>query len=394
METKICCEKCNVDITEKEEEEEEAFNCDFCGCWNHNKCDKMTKKDIKARKSGSRLKLYCAECEKSPENMMMSKLLELSNVVYKIDLAMQERKPVNQVNDNLLVAMAKRMEFIERKMVDMNIETNLPGPSSSAGPKQSFADTVKSNKIKPAVVIKPKARQNSKKTMDDIANKIDKSQVRVCDTRNIREGGIVLRCNDKNDTMKVKNLVSENLGDDYEVILPPIKNPRARITNVNPTIPDNEIINELKANNEQIESMEMKLVTCISKKKRGATSNDVIVEVDADAYAKLLNIGTLNLPWRECRIYEHIHLKRCFKCCGYSHISNQCSREQFCSKCAGKHKYAECRNNRTCCINCKSMNERFNLRLDTNHHAWSRNCDVYQRRISSMRSKIEFNPSE
>lgn len=386
------CETCTVDISEKEEEEEEAFKCDFCASWYHFKCDKMTKKDIKARNGGNRLKLFCSGCEKSQDNSIMNTLLELRNVVYKIDLALQERKPVDQSNDNLLAAMAKRVEFIERKMVDMNIDVNLPG--SSAEPKQSFANVVKSDKIKPAVVIKPKSRQNSKKTMDDISNKIDKSQVSVCDTRNIREGGVVLRCNNKNDTMKVKEMVRESLGDEYEVILPAIKNPRVRITNVCTNIPDEQIVNELKANNEQIQSIDMKLVTCIPKRKRGATSNDVIFEVDADAYSKLLHIGTLNLPWRECRIYEHIHLKRCFKCCGYSHISSQCNREQFCSKCAGKHKQAECRNNRTCCINCKSLNERYNLKLDTNHHAWSHNCDVYQRRIQNMRSKIEFNASE
>lgn len=384
------CEKCSADITEKEEEDDEAFKCDFCNSWHHCKCDDLTKKDLKAWKKGNRLKIFCSDCEKSQDNSIMSKLLELTTVVYKIDLAMQERKPVHQVNDNVLLAMAKRVEYIERKLVDMNIGTNLPGPSAN----QSFANVVKSDKIKPAVVIKPKAKQNSKKTMDDIVNKVDKSQVSVCGTRHIREGGVVLRCNNKNETMKVKEMVRGSLGDEYEVVLPAIKNPRVRITNVCTSIEDNDIINALKEHNEQIGSIEMKLVTCIPKRKGRETSNDVIVEVDADAYSKLLNIGKLNLPWRECRIYEHIHLKRCFKCCGYSHISSQCNREQFCSKCAGKHKHAECRSNRTCCINCKSMNERFNLKLDTNHHAWSRNCDVYQRRIRNMRSKIEFNVSE
>ena len=105
------CENCSLDVSEEEEEEEEdAFKCDFCGSWNHIKCDKVTKKDIKARKNGARLKIFCTRCEASQNNSIMVKLCELTNVVYKIDLAFQERKPVDQTNDSLLMAMAKRVE--------------------------------------------------------------------------------------------------------------------------------------------------------------------------------------------------------------------------------------------------------------------------------------------
>lgn len=259
----------------------------------------------------------------------------------------------------------------------------------------TYANVVTAKPVKPTVVVKPKSKQHSKKTMEELTKTVDKKSVNVCSTRNARDGGVVLQCSNANETMKVKQIVSDKLGDDYEVILPAIKDPRIRITNINTDIPDESIINELKQNNECIEDFEMKMVTVIPRKFRDTITKDAIIEVKSNVYRKLLDIGVLNLPWRECKIYEHLYLKRCFKCIGFSHIASQCKQStQCCSKCAENHKINECKSNRVCCINCKTANEKNNLNLDTRHHAYSKECSILQRRFAVLRNKIEYNPSE
>lgn len=109
----------------------------------------------------------------------------------------------------------------------------------------------------------------------------------------------------------------------------------------------------------------------------------------------MLNAGVSRLPWRECKVEQHLYVKRCFKRCGFSHTAQQCQQNvQFCSKCAGNHKYDSCRSKKMCCINCKVANEKYGLTLNTEHHAWSKDCRVLARRMQTMREKIEFNASD
>lgn len=380
------CYTCNVNI--KEEEEDDSFQCDLCETWFHIKCEKVLKKDVKAQKSSGRLRIHCNACEESHEKVFMNKMNLMVKLVMKIDMELQQRKEVEAKNEEAIVMITSQLRTLTEKF-DCH-EKQMPEPPES---KSSYSKVVQ-NAVKAAVVIKPKTKQHSKVTMQQIEDSIDKTELKVCGTRNIRDGGVVLCCNNKNDTLKVKELVRNKLGEDYEVVLPAIKNPRIRITNIDPKIPDEELIMKLKSNNENIESVEMKLVTVVPKRIRGTASNDIVVEVNADAYKFLLDLGLLYMPWRECRIFEHIYLKRCFKCCGFSHTSNECQNEQACSKCGGKHKHTMCRNKKTCCVNCEQTNNRLNLQLDTNHHAWSRSCQVLQRRLQKMREKIEFNISE
>lgn len=383
------CKTCDTNIIDKEEEEDEAFQCDSCQTWYHGKCEKVTKKEVKYRKGGKRLRIHCNECEEANEQVFMEKMHSVLQVVMKIDLEIQQRKVNEQKTEDSIAMIVNKLSALEQKIDKIH-----ENPVEPEGSKPSYSNVLKKGAVKAAVIIKPKQKQHSKVTMQQIDSTINKSQLKVCGTKNIRDGGVVLCCNNKNETMKVKEIVRDKLGDGYEVMLPAIKNPRIRITNVDPNIPDKDIINEIKANNEQIKDVVMNLITVIPKKVRGYSSNDIVVEVDADVYKRLLDWGVLNLPWRECRVLEHIYLKRCFKCCGFSHMSNECQNEQFCSKCAGNHKHTVCRSKKQCCVNCKMANERLNLRLDTNHHAWSRNCDVLQRRIQKMRERIEFNIAE
>lgn len=182
--------------------------------------------------------------------------------------------------------------------------------------------------------------------------------------------------------------------------MPIAKNPRLRITNIDTDIEVDSVIDELKRNNESIKEFDLKIIAIIPKKYHGQMSKDIIVEVKNDVYKKLLDLSVLILPWRECRVYEHLYLKRCFKCCGFSHISQQCKQNnQYCSKCAGNHKFDSCNSKKMCCINCKMANEKSNLKLDTRHHAYSKECihscySILQRRLAVLRNKIEYNPLE
>lgn len=390
------CGKCNEDIDD--EVENEGFECDNCDVNFHTDCvgKKYRKSDIKARKGSSCLRILCPDCIVSAEKSIERRMIELMKVVYKIDMCCQVMKSSGESDNQLMLDMAKSLSQMNEKFDKIDerlksVETHSNVPEN----KPSYANVTHLKPTKAAVVVKPKTIQDSKKTMQEIAASMGETEITVCDTKNIRDGGIVLCYNNTTDTMRVKEIVREKLGENYEVVLPPIKNPRIQITNIDPEIPSDEIINELKKNNDCLDGCEMKLVTVIPRKHRGTVSHSIIVEVNCDMHKKLLEIGALQLPFKVCKIVEHLYLKRCFKCCGFSHISSQCKRnENFCGRCAGSHGSADCRSRRMMCINCKTANEKFGQSLNVYHHAWSRECKVLERRMAKLRSTIQYNAAD
>lgn len=376
------CYKCEKEIADGEDYGE----CDCCDQLFHLKCDNVTKKEWNARKNSKCLRLFCNVCFDDKSNGTADKLKLILNVLYKLDFHNQQQVSSNQ--KDVPSSILDKLNAIDTKVSSIKTPA-VNGTAPNRNATQSYANVVKKT-VKPAVVIKPKTKQISSKTLEEISNNVDKTEINVCSTRNVRDGGVVLRCENPADTMKVKQMVNDKLGDKYEVTLPKIKNPRLRVTNVDAEIEKDSILNELKKHNDQLKNAELSLVTVINRKRNNHAYNDVVIEMKADLYKAVLEKGSLKLPWRECRVYEHIHLKRCFKCCGYSHKSNECKHDQKCSRCAGSHKYSDCKNSNLCCVNCKFANDKYNMNIDTNHHAWSKDCPVYKRRVSALVSKIEY----
>lgn len=390
------CYKCEKEFTEKEEEEECIVTCDKCEFDFHLRCAKTKKEEVAIRKDSKCLKIFCPTCLVDTSDFIERKLIETTKLLYKIDLFNQERKPDLTIDSANIKSIVKKVNSIEAK-IETNTKSNISNVNiQNNNGKKSYANVVKP--AQPTVVIKPKKKQNSKETFEEITKTVDKSELNVTkirNARNTRDGGIVLRCNDVSETMKVRQAVNKQMSEKYDVILPEVKQPRIRITNIDIEIANEEIVNELKKYNQEIHDVDMKLITTINRKFRSYESKDAVFEVNGADYDRLIQMQILALPWRECKIVDHVYLKRCFKCCGFSHISKECKHQkQTCSKCAGSHKFSECKAQKLCCTNCKEANAKFKLNVDTKHHAWSKDCAVLQRRFRVLKNTIEYKPTE
>lgn len=369
------------------EDNEDFTECDSCNNLFHSKCAGITKKEVSARKNSKCLKLYCHHCFKAKNEATPEKLKEILGLLYKMDLCMQQQK-----TSNFHSSIEQKLSKLESK-IDSNKATHTNTEEKNQHVKRN-SNVAKKGSVKPTIVIKPKTKQTCTKTLDEITNKINKSDINVCETRNARDGVVVLRCMNTTETMKAKQIVNDKLGPDYDIILPKVNLPRLRICNIAQDIVKEEIINELKKHNDQIRDMDIRLITVIPRKFRSVESNDAVIEINSENYNTLLKIGLLNLPWRECRVLEHIHVKRCYKCCGFFHKSNECTLNQKCSRCSGTHKHSECKSKKVCCVNCKLSNEKFKTNIDANHHSWDKQCPIFVRKLQSIVNKIEFNPIE
>lgn len=375
------CSVCNEAL----DDETNVFECDGCCDSFHLHCGGATRTEVKTRKNSRCMRIFCKVCVASPETCAAENMKTILKLSLKLDTFNAKQIETNiRVND-ILSNLAEKINDMYEKFESFNMN------EATSNTKPSYAKAVKT-KVNPVVVVKPKEKQASKKTVDDIRAKVNSASIKVCNARNIKDGGIVLSCENSNDTMKVKKIVEESYGKNYDVRLPEAKKPRVRITNVSDQIAEDQLIIEIKKMNAELKDVDMKIITVIKRQKQSYTFRDIIVEVNGCAYKKMLKMGAIFLDWRTCQITEHIHIQRCFKCCGFSHISSECKVEhQRCSKCAGTHRYENCRKKIVKCINCMQIIDKYGAEIDANHHAWSKNCKVLQRKIEALRMKIEYN---
>lgn len=374
--------------------EEESTQCDRCDIRFHIKCNNLTKQAVNAQRSNKCVLIYCPECISNRDNSTEEKMKIALRLLYKLDMFNQQHMPQNTINNDSLKAIVLKLDEMEKQICSQNQHQKVSDATEQHA--TSFANVVKRSNIKPAVVIKPKKKQECATTLEAIKKSVNTAAVNVCGTRNVKEGAIVLQCANATETMKVKSLVSDKLGDDYEVVLPKIKNPRLRVTNIPTEIQKDSIIDELKKHNEELMNCDMSLVTVLNRKatSKQQASNDIVIEVNGTVYNKLIEMKNLRLPWRECKIFEHMYIKRCYKCLGFAHIAKECKLEQKCSKCGGAHKYSDCKSKKTSCANCCTANMKLKSKMNINHHAWSNACPVYKRRLEALANKIEYNAAD
>lgn len=388
----VSCGKCETEVVY----EENGYECDGCGVFYHMKCGGALKKEINARVGSQRLHIYCEDCiTKDPIRIIADNVKSIMKYIYKIDLTLQKQVEANAAFERATTTNAAKIEQIFEQLIKLpnEIQTLAPKPTphNESRSTATYANIVGSGVVKPTVLIRPKNNtQKSSATLDEI--KSIGSDVIVRDVRNVNGGGIMLTCETANDTMKVKQLVQQRANDKYNVELPAIKMPRIKIVNVCESFTDVELVNEIKLKNELVRNGKIEIKKVHTKKKDNGTRqvNDIIAEVDCVTFDALIKMKRICIGWHSYDVAEHLYLKRCFKCCGFSHIANECKHHVACSKCAGTHKAADCNNSSFECVNCKFANQLNGLNLDTAHHAWSKKCSILQKRLIKLRDCIQY----
>lgn len=376
MECDICVEKI---------ENDDFFECDGCVKKLHIKCDKMNKKDINARKASERIRLMCSRCIKKPNKLINENINTMLKFVQKIDLTTQtyDAKQTQMVYD--MERMKDKIEELFKSMGELEKE--------KLNTKTSYAATVK-NLPKIPIVVKPKEKtQNSDITKEDIRKSVNLKDVKANGLHKIKEGGIVINCASNAESMKISQLVQSKIGDKYEVELPEIKKPRLKIVNSFEKMTNDEIIMNLKNQNDLPQTAEIKIITQIKKKLNEASNvekYDIVIEADKDTHDTMMNKQSVNLGWTRCKVYKHTHLIRCYNCCGYAHIAKDCKNKRACSKCGDEHKRSECTNDNKKCVNCKVICEKFKLNLNTNHEAFDKNCEIFRKKSAQILNKFGY----
>lgn len=254
----------------------------------------------------------------------------------------------------------------------------------------SFAEVLKIND--PVVVVLPKdAEQESNVTKQLIKSKIDPVNHSVSGIRSAAKGAVVIECKNKEATKQLQKEAIEKLGDDYVVKLPEQRKPKIKIVNMREKLDEDLIVANIKRQNEHIkDDVEINVVK-INEIVRGRYKDySAIIETDSDTFSRILTKEKLSIGWDQCRVFEHVHVHRCYKCLGFNHSAKDCTSGVKCKYCSENHDEKDCKAEEEKCVNCVWAVKNLKLNLNVNHNAYSRDCAVFQNKIEFERKKINY----
>lgn len=247
-----------------------------------------------------------------------------------------------------------------------------------------------------AVIIQPKHTQKTSETKANIfknVNPVD-AEIEISGVKNIRNGGVLIGSSDAANLNKFKKLVSEKLGEDYEVKEVTKFNPKVRISGFSEKLSEDELVKCLRQQNKSLlsKNFQCKVLIIQSLKKR-TDIFQAVVQIDMESYNNVMSAGRgkLFLGYDICDVYDAIDLKRCFNCCGFSHYSKLCKSDQpYCPRCADTHSLKDCKASQLNCINCIKSNQERNTNFNTKHAAWDSNCFLYLDKIKEFKASLFF----
>ena len=292
-------------------------------------------------------------------------------------------KKLNEVSEDVLKL---------KKVVDENCVKSVNKEGSNAAEEtKNYADVCKSKQQ--TMVIKPiddDATVDAIKMEKALKSKIQPEDLKigVIDIRKVKKG-VAVSCATSSDRNILKEAVESKLGDKFKVQMIDKRKPKVKIVGMDKWDSADALIAAIRRQNSEILTDESYIKAVIIKKMK--VTYMAILEVDHHVFTNLTSNGTIKVGWKICKVFEDVGVLRCYKCHGFNHKAEDCTKEDVCFKCGdNSHVGKDCKEEINKCVNCAQANEQFNLKLDDQHSAYDYNCTVFKRAADKQKSKIDY----
>lgn len=351
------------------------FTCDSCKGGYCKPCANLTSSEVRVLdlREGRVLKFFCKKCEKfEHHSLLLQTIGDKTNII--------------EAKEEIIALLKKKINDLE------NFQTENNGQQYTYSQITQKGQRITQKKINlPSIVIKPKRQQNIEKTETDVKNSIKLTELKIAinNTRNTKNGGILINCTNKNDIEMLRK-EAENKLKEYDVQITKLKLPRFKIIGYEGELDEQQISRAIRKQNNLVEDEDIFRVTYIKKAKRPNTKAVVFGECSASLFRKLMCTNRIHIEWQRYPIYEDLSIVRCFKCQQHYHKTDACPNAQSCEHCSEEHHIKECPNQQKKCVNCLQTNKKFKSNYDVNHKASDTDCPSYQYLLNIVRSKIDY----
>lgn len=394
------CAKC------KFKKREGLVGCEgSCNKWFHTSCISMTENEFKLLDKCKNLFYLCDVCRINCNIVNKETTTKLNQNMQDIeskvtDLAANVSEDVlNKIIHNQYQVMLQHLDTIFtsfksdlQQLLSAKIE-NINKSLQYVAENVPQSATMACNKTSSSFILKPKnLDQTISTTKSDILHNIDpvESNISISKVKTARNGGIVISCNSGNESDKFKDLANHKLGDKYDVKQLPSLNPRVKVVGFSEKIDGAVLLNYIKSQNKQCfsEDSVCQLINIYSLKKN-KNLFQALIQVDRITYQKIMTSGKLFVGYDYCSVFDGIAVRRCFNCCGFHHVANQCLvNAPICPKCSESHVVNECKSTTLKCVNCFKLKNTLNANIQTDHAAWDLKCHVYKETLKRFKANI------
>lgn len=352
------CVKCKKKISENEDSLKYSGMCS--GIF-HPKCINITSRQLEVITNCNGLKWFCDGC------------IFYTDFISKVTNELENLKVQFQSELNDLKSTIKGR-------ADGKKENSL-----SVSKPKSFAEVA----AEEVVIIKPRNNQECKKTIEAIQKNLKPAslEVGITELKNIKEGGVVIKCKSKEEQEIIKKAAEKKLNKNYEIKAPNLKNPCIKVVDIDDNLSGDELLKLIKKQNTSVLHDNSELRVKVIKKMK--TKFMAIIESDPNTFKKIMDQNYLFIDWSKCRVFEYVSVYRCFKCGGFDHHIESCKSQTKCLKCTSlDHITENCESNTPKCYNCIEIKQKLKIEIDVNHSIFDITCPVYLRKVENQKKKI------
>lgn len=281
----------------------------------------------------------------------------------------------NQVNEPTINDVIDEVRKLKHQVNQLSTERGKP--------VDSYATKVTTSKSpKYDVIVKSNKGANADK--HTVANALQ--TVPVVKMTTMRSGDIRLTLPDAQTAKAAVTRITSETSNSHTASTVTKLRPKLTITGVELSIPDEQLLDEIKNKNQVISSLMnnegMKILFSYNSPRHQHTKT-VIVSATAAVRNAIMTTGRLYIGFARCNVYDRYWVNRCRKCLSLSHKTSSCDKTKHaCGYCAGQHKTNDdCEREQHTCFNCLHAG-----RADTAHSAFATTCPCF---IAVRNSVIE-----
>lgn len=260
--------------------------------------------------------------------------------------------------------------------------------------KKTYAEAIHSQpiieqpKMIPKIIVKKKDKKDTSNIKEKVLYYLTKA--RAVQTKNIdtrEKDTIKISCVSQESAKAAKKTLGFKLGHIYNVEEEELKKPVIKIIGFNNYFNLDQKSLETDINTRNFANLQEKgkiLHVSNNEKKEKST---IIMEVSATLHKYIKeNKSKLYVGHQNCRVFDVVNIKPCFKCARLEHNPFKCKNNPICMICAGTHLTKFCSSTNTeCCANCKFSNTKYGTSYNINHMATdSENCDILKSKIKKV----------
>lgn len=249
-----------------------------------------------------------------------------------------------------------------------------------------------SAKPDPVVIIKPKANVEIEDAKAEVRNNVNAKNLNVKRVTTDKYGAVVIALGDEKSVNLLKQDVETNLGSQFEVRLRENMKPTIKLIGMDEEFREEELKDVLVDQSDIMGNLKhFKLCKTYSNEKFRYNKHSAIIELDAETFFKVMELGKLNCGLDRCRVVNGLEVTRCFKCCAFNHKVAECKANvTTCPIYSGDHAVKECNSEVERCANCEKLRKERKINIDVNHSAWSTQCPIYIRHLERRNKLVDF----